>query len=299
MKKIKLFLMTQKGYQVLKSFVKEIGAQYIQCVVGARDPNVKNDYFQEISDFCNSRNIQLLDKNQEHSISSDFSFAISWRWFISNDNTNLIVLHDSILPKYRGFAPLVNSLINGEKKIGVTTLFANKDYDRGDIISQQIIEIQYPIKINDAIKKLSKCYCNLVNDISRKIINGDNITSLKQKESEATYSLWLDEHDYDIDWKGDACFIKRFIDSVGYPYKGASTYVNKRKVRIFEAEGIKEKVIENRKPGKVLFVEDKYPIVVCGKGLLKLTKVIDNKTEKSILPLQRFRTRFEEYDSLQ
>ena len=49
------------------------------------------------------------------------------------------------MPKYRGFAPLVNSLVNGEKIIGVTALFASEEYDNGDIIMQSSVDITYPI----------------------------------------------------------------------------------------------------------------------------------------------------------
>jgi methionyl-tRNA formyltransferase len=58
----------------------------------------------------------------ENEICSDFNIAISWRWMLKV--SNLIVIHDSLLPKYRGFSPLVNMLINGEDTLGVTVLFA-------------------------------------------------------------------------------------------------------------------------------------------------------------------------------
>ena len=50
----------------------------------------------------------------------------------------MIIFHDSLLPKYRGFAPLVNSLINQEKEIGVTAIKASQNYDEGDTVTDNI-----------------------------------------------------------------------------------------------------------------------------------------------------------------
>ena len=293
MKKFGFFLMTQKGYEVLQAFTENVGARYIDCVVGARDTNILEDYYEKISKFCKDRQIKFYNRKENYVLNSNYSFAISWRWLLNKPESKLIILHDSLLPKYRGFAPLVNALINGEQKIGVTALFANEYFDRGDIIAQKGIEISYPIKINDAIKTISGCYKDLVIEISQKIICGKEISSYKQDEKLATYSLWLDEKDYAINWERDAEYIKRFIDSVGYPYKGACTILNKRKVRVIDAEVKEDVTIMNRKSSKVLFVEDGCPIVVCEKKLLKLTNVIDDESGKSVLPLKRFRVRFE------
>ena len=89
----------------------------------------------------------------------DYQLAIGWRWLISGTE-NLIVLHDSLLPKYRGFAPLVNSLINGEQEIGVTAIWAGPEFDAGEIIFQEKAGICYPIKIQEAIEIVSGLYRN-------------------------------------------------------------------------------------------------------------------------------------------
>jgi methionyl-tRNA formyltransferase len=54
-------------------------------------------------------------------------------------------MHDSLLPKYRGFAPLPNALINGEREVGVTALFASEEYDMGDIVCQRRLAVEYPM----------------------------------------------------------------------------------------------------------------------------------------------------------
>ena len=140
---------------------------------------------------------------------------------IDMPSVQLIVFHDSLLPRYRGFNPLVSCLINGERHIGVTALLASSEYDRGNIISRSYTEINYPIKIQNAIELILRNYRELALTVSEMIERREVITGQPQNEQEASFSLWRDEEDYRIDWSQPAEDIKRFIDAVGYPYKGA------------------------------------------------------------------------------
>ncbi|MCX6239069.1 MAG: formyltransferase family protein [Bacteroidia bacterium] len=290
---IALFLMTEKGYHVLKNILASFNTQILECVVSSHDRNIDNDYFIEIETLCKENNIRFYDRNCNFNIKSKYSFAISWKWLIKK-NDGLIVLHDSLLPKYRGFAPLVNALINNESEIGVTALFANSEYDKGDIIEAMSTSIQYPIKMQEAINQIIPLYSRLLINIINQINNGNVIKTFPQDERKATYSLWRDEDDYFIDWNKDAAFIKRFIDALGSPYKGAKTRIGDAWVRIFEAECIQDVVIENRDAGKVIFTKNNSPVIVCGKGLLML-KVVKDEKGNELLPLKNFRTKFKNY----
>ena len=283
--------MSCKGLKVLEALGKDY-LKLIDFVVTARDDDVQADYYDEIFLTCNQLNIRCYDRKDVYHVTSRYAVAVSWRWLINLSDTQLIVLHDSLLPKYRGFNPLVSCLINGEKKIGVTALFAADDYDTGDIIAQSLREISYPIKIERAIELIQDNYSELASEIAGTIANGLKLTGSKQDESEASYSLWRDEEDYRIDWNKPAENIRRFIDAVGFPYKGASTIVNDKPARVIEAEEVEDVKIENRIHGKVIFVKDGFPVVVCGEGLLKITALVDDETKESLLPLKKFRVRF-------
>jgi len=292
MKKLTFFLMGQKGHESLSHFLQLFGNENISFVVGAEDPNVKQDYYKELKELCTTNNISFFDRKEKVSIDTNYIIAISWRWLIKQGEAKLIVMHDSLLPKYRGFAPLVNCLVNGEKEIGVTALFASDEYDRGDIIAQRSTAITYPVKINEAISIISVCYKGLIEEVGKKIISGQTIEAARQNEADASYSLWLDDNDYDIDWNKNANDIKRFIDAVGFPYSGAATHIDGKKVRLVEAEALPDVVIENRKPGKIIFIEKEKPVVVCGSGLLKIISLVEDGSTQEMLPLKRFRIRF-------
>ena len=126
---------------------------------------------------------------------AQISIAISWKWIIELNNT-LLVIHDSILPKYRGHLPLVSQLIDGEEEIGVTAILGNENYDEGDIIYTVKSRIKYPIKINDAIKIINTCYCETLEFLFENIKNNIQFNPTPQDHSKASYSLWRDEDDY-------------------------------------------------------------------------------------------------------
>lgn len=288
---IVLYIMGRKGFDTLKAIVKKhVGV--VGTVVSARDPSIQNDYFNEIHAFCIKHKIPFLIREQSSDIEFEYAFAISWRWLIDVAQGQLIIFHDSLLPRHRGFNPLVTCLVNGETEIGVTALFATSEYDKGDIIAQESIKIKYPITIHRAIESITPCYINLSLDIIDKISSDKPLKGTRQDESLASISLWRDEDDYRIDWSMSACYIKRFIDAVGYPYRGAFTKVDKHPARVLEADIFPDFRIENRTPGKVIFLKEGFPVVVCGENLLLINKLVSDISGESMLPLKKFRTRF-------
>ncbi len=291
-RKVTLYLMSEKGFHCLKALIEQNFLPIIASVVSARDRGLEKDYFDEIKELAVANGLLFLEKGEISKVTSSYSVAVSWRWLIKEDSSRLIVLHDSILPKYRGFAPLVNSLINGETDIGVTAVFALGLYDAGPIIFQKKKAIKYPIKIQKAIELIAVCYTELILRIFYQISRGVVLNAIPQNDEDATYSLWREEEDYKIDWTQDAFKIQNFVNAVGFPYRGASTMVMGKKARVLDVEPLPDMTIVNRDCGKTLFKDGPHPIVVCGEGLLKINQMIDDETKESLLPLNKFRVRF-------
>ncbi|GAB3869742.1 methionyl-tRNA formyltransferase [Hymenobacter segetis] len=286
-----LFLMTEKGYRVLQHIVAHLDISVISLVVGAPDPRLEQDFFAEIQYLCAQSGIPFQRRNTQPVATTTYALAVSWRWLIA-DVGQLIILHDSLLPRYRGFAPLVSYLINGEPIIGVTALFATGEFDQGPILGQASRPVQYPLRIADAIQLAVECYLELITQLWPGLRAGQLLPGTPQNEADATYSLWRDEQDYRIDWRADSATIRRFVDALGWPYQGASTILNGQLHRVLAAEPEPDVKIENRTPGKVLFVRAGQPVVVCGTGLLRLTTLRNSKGDDA-LPLARFRSHFE------
>lgn len=293
--KIGIFSLGQKGYSVVKA-ISEIADDKIQLfVVVGKDPNIHTDFSIETTRLCQEKNIQheIANTYSMTSQSCDLVFAAGWRWMIRDvPQERLIVFHDSLLPRYRGFAPLVNGLLNKETEVGVTSLYGGEKFDTGNIIAQQKLQIVYPTTINREIERISKLYGSL----AVKVYGMMSESSVKpigdiQNEKDATYSLWRDEDDYRIDWMRSSEDIAHLVSCVGYPYLGASTFVGSERYRIFEATILPDVKIENRSPGKVIFIENGRPIVVCGQGLLRLDKIGRDDGE-NVNNWSRIRTRF-------
>lgn len=300
-KRICFFLATEKGYEVLQGLLNSGKQEYIGGVVSFHEIEVQRDYFDDIKKICIEEDINFSEwrnvRNnlnllmQEWKISS--CIAISWRYLIplkiNNDlEDKLIVFHDSLLPKYRGFAPLVNAMINGERLVGASVLFADEHADCGDLIMQEMFEIDAEVKIQDVINQMAKTYTKLACKLVDDIVEG-NLKTTVQNEAEATYSIWRDEDDYWIDWSWPAENILRFVNAVGYPYKGAKTIHDGKVIRIVECNLENDIHFTIRMPGKIWLLNNNAPTIVCGSGLIKINKALDE--DNHIYQFKKLRSR--------
>jgi methionyl-tRNA formyltransferase len=209
-------------------------------------------------------------------------------------STPVIVLHDSLLPCYRGFAPLVNMLLNAEPELGVTALMATQKYDDGPILEQASVPVDYPLKIQGAIQCLLPLYAQLVVQVCSRALAGECMAGAAQDTASATYSPWRDALDYAIPWGKEASRIRRFVDALGAPYLGAVAYCGAKKLIIYEVVEEPDVVVESREEhiGKVLFREGDTPIVICGTGLLRIKRACYEGSAVNCVSEIAFRSRF-------
>ncbi len=294
MPRIVLYLLGQKGYQVLNAVIEGGYQDMVPLVIVGRDRNVQKDFADEIIDYCRQHGFEYCERSEDSQYISQYeiytAIAVGWRWLIAQPYRQIIVFHDSLLPKYRGFNPLISALLNHEKEIGVTAIIADHVYDRGDIVDRKSIVLRYPTKVSEAIDAISKSYFELAQAILDKLRDIDVLRGEPQDEGQASYSVWRDEEDYQIDWTSSAESIVHFVDCLSFPYKGASALYEGKQIRIMEASTMPDVEIANRDVGKVIFVIDSKPIVICGTGLLRIDIAIDDQG-KSVLPFKSFRTR--------
>lgn len=294
MQRLVFFLLGSKGYEVLNAIIAGCHKEMVLLVVIGEDKNLQKDYFEEITALCRQQKIKFCTRRDYLEIKQSFEGALAiaagWRWLINDKFNQLIVFHDSLLPKYRGFNPLVTALLNRDEETGVTAIIANKEFDCGDIIDSKSIKLIYPIKIEDVIKKVGNLYFELAQSILLKLKLHRNLYGISQDNTRASYSVWRDEEDYRINWNASSEAIAHFINCLSFPYKGASAICNNVVIRIMEAEVESDVEIANRDVGKVLFIIDEKPVVICGVGLLRINVAVDDKG-LSVLPFSNFRIR--------
>ncbi|GAB1645611.1 methionyl-tRNA formyltransferase [Krasilnikovia sp. MM14-A1259] len=291
---LNLYAMTVKGVAVFKALCAAVPG-VVQAVVSARDPGTRDGSYDRLERACAQRAVPFLDRSRADEVpAAAIAMAVGWRWIIpERPGTILVAFHDSLLPRHRGFNPLVTALLAGDAETGVTALLATSEYDRGDILGQVAVPLPRPIRIADAIDRVAAGYAELAADLGARLAAGQRLTGVPQDERLASYSLWRDDADYEMDWTGSADRLRDFVYAVGPPYAGARTRLNGQGVRVWDVTVEPDVDVANRVPGKVIFLREGRPTVVCGTGLLRVDAMTqDDDPAASCLPLSRFRSRF-------
>jgi methionyl-tRNA formyltransferase len=266
-----LYLMTEKGLAVLASALGS-GVE-IAHVTTAPAAGMNDDSHEHITRMGKERGIPTFLRAHPPEFNGTHSIAAGWRWML--DVPNLVVLHDSLLPRYRGFSPLITALVNGESSVGVTAFLAESEPDTGPIIAQQSVPVTYPARMRDVLDRLVPVYRDLAAEVCETLATEAALRYTVQDHGRATYSLWRDEDDYRIDWTQDDRRICRLVDAASDPFPGAWTSMLGRQVIVIEAVSEPDRRIEDRTPGKVAYVTaDGHPVVVCGAGLVRLPTVV-------------------------
>lgn len=201
---------------------------------------------------------------------ADLVLVAGWRYLLDIDASKLVVFHDSLLPRYRGFAPTVSALIHGEKEVGVSAFRPAPEVDTGPLIESVRLPVGYPAKVREVYAGLAKAYAEAARKVLAKAKAGP-ITATPQCEEEATYCIWRDSLDYRIDWNWPAEKIRRFVDAVGWPYSGATTSYGGTAVTVHEVESLPDLKFVERHPGKIWSLKDGAPVVICGNGLIRIS----------------------------
>jgi hypothetical protein len=197
------------------------------------------------------------------------AFALGWQ-FRLEEFDSLVVLHDSLLPKLRGFSPTVSALVMGEPKLGVTAIRPNSEIDAGPIIAQHSVPITHPMKVQHAFELLAPCYIDCIRESLHKF-GRPEFEGQEQQDHEASYSIWRDRVDFEINWHASAEEIVRFVAAVGYPYTGAVTTYNEERIIVDEVEVIPDLPFVNRVPGKIWQRKSENVVeVLCGTGMLRI-----------------------------
>lgn len=212
--------------------------------------------------------------DHERATEADLVLHAGWQFLTRSEGpARSVVLHDSILPRLRGFNPTVTALILGHPELGVTAFVPTATPDAGPILSQHVVAVTHPVTIADALAALRPCYLAAALDVIAMAAVG-RLEGRPQVASEATYSIWRDDLDYDLDLHADAERVVRTVLALGHPYRGASTTIGGVRVRVLGAEVVDDLEFEIRDPGKVWRVDERGPVVVCGRGMVRLTNLV-------------------------
>ena len=184
----------------------------------------------------------------------------------------VINLHGSLLPKYRGRAPINWVLVNGETITGVTLHYMDAQADHGDIIAQRSV----PIAIEDTAltlsRKLTEAARRLLADTHPLILSGQ-APRIRQDDSAATRFGRRRPADGRIDWSASAWHVYNLIRAVTHPFPGAFTFLESRRVFLWAARPPSKRLAPGP-PGRVLGVSEGRALeVATGDGVLEVLRL--------------------------
>ncbi len=178
-------------------------------------------------------------------------------------------IHASLLPQYRGAAPIVWAILKGEKVTGVTTMFMDEGMDTGDILLQREIPIEDDDTAETLQQRLALVGSQLFMETLEKMKAG-NIHSMPQDHSRATYAPPLKKEDGHIDWRKDAKEIDLQVRAFD-PWPGAFTELDGRLLKVYRGEVRKGKPAG--KTGTVVWVGSDFIEVVTGNDFFLIKEV--------------------------
>ena len=190
-----------------------------------------------------------------------------------------INVHASLLPKYRGAAPIQWAIVNGERSTGVTIMKMDEGMDTGDILLAKEVEIGDEDTAQNLHDRLAQVGANLIVKAMDQLDRGI-LRPIPQDQRKASYAPPLKKEDGLIDWSRDAHDIFNRIRGFN-PWPGAFTYLKGLRLKIFSAKIITEEVRE--RPGKVAQSGSEGVKVTTGKGYLLIKEVqLEGKKRMSI-----------------
>ena len=181
-----------------------------------------------------------------------------------------INVHGSLLPKYRGAAPIQWAVIDGERESGVTIMQMDEGLDTGDMLLKGSVVLDEKETSGSLFNKLSALGASLCVEALEKLEKGD-LTPEKQGESPTEYARMLTKEMGELDFSRDAVTLERLIRGFN-PWPSAYTRLGDKTLKIWAAD-VCEKQDPKKQPGTVTEVAKQDFTVACGEGALKITEL--------------------------
>lgn len=182
-----------------------------------------------------------------------------------------INVHASLLPAYRGAAPIQWAVIDGLEETGVTTMLMNEGLDTGDIILQSKLTLDKKETGGSLFDRLSVEGANLLVK-TLKLLEENKATFIKQDDSKSNYAKMLSKSLGEIDFKKDAIEIERLIRGLN-PWPSAYTHLNGKTLKIWDADVENNVCGEEFPNGSICKITKDTFYIKCGNGCLKVNEV--------------------------
>lgn len=255
-----------------------------------------------VKEFAIEKNIPIFQPNKIREIEEelkalnpDLFCVVAYGKILPKDILDIpqlgsINVHGSLLPKYRGAAPIQWAVINGDKTTGITTMYMDEGMDTGDMILKQEVKIGENETTGELWDRLSKIGAELLVETLHKIENG-TVSRTPQPEG-ATMAPMLNKEMSKIDWNTkNISEIKNLVRGLN-PIMGAYSFLQDKKLKIWKVE--KQKIeeflkensenIEKAKNGEIIKVDNKSGVYVKAKdGIIILLEIQAENSKRMLI----------------
>ena len=249
--------------------------------IGRKKKNISNNIILKCKEFGIDiiKQKDLSDLNFENELKKckpDLFVVVAYRILpkslLSIPKLGSINLHGSLLPAYRGAAPIQWSLINGDTQTGLSTFFIESRVDTGKIISQKKIKILDNDNYGSLSAKMALKGSKLLLDSIQLISNGKTFL-IKQDEDSVSYAPKITSDITDIDWNSSALSIHNLIRGLT-PNPGAKSKINGKQIKIQDTILNNNNLnISSFKPGQVVDISKNNLSILTGNGVLSINRL--------------------------
>ncbi|WP_117210859.1 methionyl-tRNA formyltransferase [Allorhizocola rhizosphaerae] len=262
------------GYETLRSL---IGSKHEVVMVVTHPPSdhaYERIWNDSVAELARENGIPTVIKNRPdddlaeriRAVAPDVIVATNWRTWIppeifSVPRLGTLNVHDSLLPTYAGFAPLLWALINGEREVGVTAHMMDADLDAGDIVLQWAVQVEPTDTTTDLFHKTVELFGPITVEAIALLESG-TAELIPQDRSKASFFHKRSIEDSRIDWTWSAEELERLVRAQSDPYPNAFTTHNGQTLRIISAA-----VSAGRyggTPGRIFIREGDGVVIVAG-----------------------------------
>ena len=273
------------GKYILEKLSKIVNIKLVLCQPDKPSGRNKKIEIGEVKKYSIENNLRILQPDkikgnasiieEIKNIKPDFIFVAAYGKILNKDVLDLpkfgsINVHSSLLPKYRGAAPINWSIINGDKTTGVTIMKMDEGMDTGDIILSEELNIGEFDNVETLTEKLAIVGSNLIEIFINNFKNkGNEFESFAQNDAESSTAPKMSKDISKINWEKDSNIINNLIRG-SYPWPGANCVdSNDQLINILEANS-NNKIFGE--PGEIK-KEDNKMYVCCGKGSIEILKI--------------------------
>jgi methionyl-tRNA formyltransferase len=181
-----------------------------------------------------------------------------------------INVHGSLLPKYRGAAPIQWAIINGDQVAGITTMYTDVGMDTGDMLVKREIEITGDMTSGELHDIMAAAGAGVLKETLERLQAG-TLVGIPQPHEQATHAPMMEKETGHIDWSRDAQAVHNLVRGTD-PWPGAFTFYRGERMRIWKT-AVSTQSIKGKIPGTICTVDREGVLVVCGTGAVIVREV--------------------------